>query len=250
MSNSVFKGKIVLISGGAKGIGKEIALSFAKNGAKIAVFDKDPNSLLNLQKELTDLGVENITTVVDISDFKTLNKFLTQIKQKFGRIDILINNAGFGLAKKIQETSFEDFDSVISTNLKGSLFLTQMSLPMIRDGGSIIFITSIHASNPSLDPTYDGSKAAINSLVLNLALALSPRKIRVNAIAPGHIDTSGAKQPRKQKDMPLFKRAGLPKDIAEAALFLADNEKARIITGVILPVTGGLHIPIARDIKL
>ncbi len=89
----------------------------------------------------------------------------------------------------------------------------------------------------------------IISLVANLALELAPKGIRVNAVAPGHIDVEAQEEPREQGDVPLGKKAGLPRDVASACLFLSDNEKARYITGVILPVAGGLHIPIAKDIK-
>jgi len=153
------------------------------------------------------------------------------------------------LVKKFAETSESDFDLVLSTNFRGPFFLTQKAVKEMKEGSSIIFISSIHAGYPSLDATYDASKAAINSLVVNLALDFASRGIRVNAIAPGHIDVKTKRGPRAQSDVPLGKKAGFSHDIAEACLFLADSEKARYITGLVLPVTGGLHIPVAKDIK-
>jgi NAD(P)-dependent dehydrogenase (short-subunit alcohol dehydrogenase family) len=110
------------------------------------------------------------------------------------------------------------------------------------EGDSILFITSIHAEVPSLDPTYDGSKASINNLILNLSLELASRGVRVNGIAPGHVDTLNP-VPRVAGDVPLGQTAATPKEIANAAVFLSNNNEAKYITGVILPVTGGLHIP-------
>ncbi len=245
-----FQNKTVLISGAGKGIGRAITLAFAKEGANIAIFDKNPDFIKAIKKELDSLEVKSVTQVFDISNQMAIESFLKVVQIDLGKIDTLVNNAGFGMVKKFTQTTESDFDEVISTNFKGAFFLTQQTLPLINKDGNIIFITSIHAEHPSLDPVYDASKSAINNLVLNLSLGLAKDNIRVNAIAPGHIDVSIRRgKPRRQEDVPLTKKAGFPDDIAEACLFLADNLRARYITGVILPVTGGLHIPIARDIK-
>ncbi|OGY21188.1 MAG: hypothetical protein A2126_02630 [Candidatus Woykebacteria bacterium GWB1_45_5] len=248
MTNN-FENRAVLVSGAGKGIGKQIALTFAENGASVAFFDRDEKLVGEVVEEINQVGKKIFAKVLDVSKIEQIDSFLRTIKTQFGEIDILVNNVGTGLVKKFFQTSKEDFDLVFSTNFKGSFFLTQKVAKEMKTGSSIIFITSIHAEHPSLDPTYDGSKAAINSLVANLALELAPKGIRVNAVAPGHIDVETRGEPRQQSDVPLGKKAGLPQDVAKACLFLADNEKARYITGAILPVTGGLHIPIAKDIK-
>lgn len=228
---SKFENKIVLITGGYQGIGRAVAEEFIKLGVKVAIFDKEKTEL-----EGVLVGVGEIQNEVEV------NKFLNEVEQKLGKINILINNVGFGFAKRFFETSESDFDKVFGVNFKGPFFLTQKIANKMVSGDSIVFITSIHATNPSLDPTYDSSKAAINNLVLNLSLELAPKGVRVNAIAPGHIDTKN-ETPREQQDVPLGKKSGLPKNIADAAIFFSDNEKANYITGAILPVTGGLHIP-------
>lgn len=226
-----FQDNVVLITGGYQGIGKACAEKFLNSGARVAVFDKE-------ETQLPDV----MSGVGDIADKDSVNKFLDQVENSFGRVNVLINNVGFGFAKHFFDTKEEDFDKVFDVNLRGPFFLTQRIAKNMESSDSILFITSIHATNPSLDPTYDGSKAAINNLVMNLALELAPRGVRVNAIAPGHIDTKN-ETPRQQDDVPLGKKAGTPENIADAALFLSDSEKANYITGAILPVTAGLHIP-------
>ncbi|KKQ67077.1 MAG: Short-chain dehydrogenase/reductase SDR [Candidatus Daviesbacteria bacterium GW2011_GWA2_38_24] len=244
-----FSEKVIVISGAAKGIGKATALEFANLGGKVAIFDKDQDAVLEIKNELEKLSSNFLVNNVDITNLNEVERFLSRVREKFGNIDVLVNNAGFGFTKKFEQTSPQEFDAVLNTNFKGAFFLTQKALPILNNRASIIFITSIHAEHPSLDPTYDSSKAAINSFVTNLALQLSSREIRVNAIAPGHIDVNTESSPRDQEGVPLYKKAGFPKDIANACVFLADNERARYITGTILPVTGGLHIPIAKDLK-
>ncbi|OGY23503.1 MAG: hypothetical protein A2172_04820 [Candidatus Woykebacteria bacterium RBG_13_40_15] len=247
----IFKNKNILISGAGKGIGKEIAIAFAKSGADVVFFDKDKEKVTEVLEEIKKIhtGKKLLAEVFDITRINKIDSFLKKVKAEIGNIDILVNNVGVGLVRKFPHTKEADFDFVFSTGLKGPFFLTQKVTEKMREGGNVIFITSIHAKHPSLDPTYDSSKAAINNLVMNLALELAKRKIRVNAIAPGHIDVEAEKKPRRQGDVPLGKKAGLPQDIANACLFLADHKKARYIIGAVLPVTGGLHIPIAKDIK-
>jgi len=246
-----FKNKNVLVSGAGKGIGKDIALAFAKSGADVVFFDKDKEKVKAVAAEIKKIhtGKKLLAEAFDITKINRIEEFLKRVETEIGNIDILINNIGVGLVKRFSETTSDDFDLVLATNFKGPFFLTQKVTEKMKEGSSIIFISSIHASHPSLDPTYDASKAAINSFVANLSLELAKRKIRVNAIAPGHIDVEIDSKPRRQSDVPLGKKAGLPQDIANACLFLADKSKAGYITAVVLPVTGGLHIPIAKDIK-
>jgi len=226
-----FKDQVVLITGGYQGIGRAVAEKFLEKEARVAIFDKEPT---DLDSALSGVG--------DIQDSAQVENFLSQVEEKFGEVNILINNVGLGLVKRFFETTNSDFDKVFGVNLKGPFFLTQKVASKMTEGDSILFITSIHAESPSGDPTYDASKAAINNLVLNLSLELSQKGVRVNAIAPGHIDTKN-NEPRVQPDVPLGGKAGTPEEIAKAVLFLSNPEKAGYITGAILPVTAGLHIP-------
>lgn len=226
-----FENKVVLITGGYQGIGRSVAEEFLKYKTRVAIFDKEKVDLVGV-----------LSGVGDVTNKDQVGQFLKQIEDTFGPVNILINNVGLGRVKRFFATSEEDFETVFGVNLKGPFFLTQKVATKMKEDDSILFITSIHATNPSLDPTYDSSKAALNNLVLNLALELAPKGIRVNAIAPGHIDTR-SKEPRVQEDVPLGQKAGLPGQIAQAVLFLSDLQKASYITGAILPVTAGLHIP-------
>lgn len=239
----VYLNQVILVSGAGGGIGKSISQAFGQKGAKVAFFDKEPNRLRETRDLLNRQKIQHFAKEVDITDINSLDAYLADVKRNLGPVDILINNVGMGLVKKFPQTQPADLERVWRTNFAGAFFLTQKIVKDMREGGNIIFITSIHAKLPSLDPSYDSSKAAVNSLVANLSLELAKRNIRVNAIAPGHIDVKTQNSPREQKDVPLFGKAGLPEDIAKACLFLADNNQARYITGVILPVTGGLHIP-------
>lgn len=241
--------KVVLISGAGKGIGRACALAFAEQGAKVALFARDEKTLQQVKKAIQKYNVPYVIQSVDINQSIAVEHFVKTVVKELGKIDILINNAGLGLVKKFETTSEEEYETVMSTNFKGSFFLTQRCMRYFQKNANIIFVSSIHSEHPSLDPIYDASKAAINNLVLNLALSFAPKNIRVNAVVPGHIDVQTILKPRSQKDVPLGKKAGLPNDVANACLFLADNEKARYITGVLLPITGGLHIPIAKDIN-
>lgn len=250
MSEAKFIDKVVLVSGAGKGIGKEIALAFAREKADVIFFDKDPQKVAEVESELSRLKIKNLAITLDITDRSQLTQFIEDIKKGFGKVDTLINNVGIGAQKRFFDIDQELLEKVWQTSFAAPFFLTQSIAREMDEGSNIIFVTSIHGQHPSLDPAYDSSKAAVDSLIKNLALQLASQEIRVNGVAPGHIDTETQSLPRSREDVPLFNAAGLPEDIANACLFLADNDKARYITGVVLPVTGGLHIPIARDLKI
>lgn len=242
--------KVIIVTGAAHGIGKAICLEFAKIGESLVILDMDSKALSIIHKELETFGINVLSRSVDITNLPDVEKVIEEVKDKYGRIDILINNVGIGSSKRFLDTTPDDLERVTATNIKGPLFLTQQAVTLMMKGANIIFISSIFANFPSLDVSYDLTKAAINHLVTNLSLQLAQKEIRVNGIAPGHIDTKTKNSPRIQIDVPLFQKAGLPEDIAKACLFLTNNESARYITGVILPVTGGLHIPMLKSLSL
>lgn len=240
---STFQDKTVLVTGASQGLGKAIASGFAAEGARVIVTSENEEGLAQAVAEIGKLGKTEVGKVVfDISVPDEVEQAVSRIEEKFGRVNILINNVGVGVAKNFRETTLVDFDKVVKTNLRGPFFFTQGIVKNMKEGDSIIFVTSIHADRPSLDPTYDGTKAAINNWTKNLALELASSGIRVNAIAPGHVDKETSGEPREQKDVPLTGRAGLPVDVSNACLFLSDPKKARYITGQILEVGGGLSL--------
>lgn len=249
-NKEIFNGKIIIITGGASGIGKAICLEFAKVGGIPIILDKDQNALFTLQEELKTLNLNFFSKVIDLTNLQEIKLVVEEVKQRYGKVDILINNVGIGSAKRFFDTKTEDFDLVIATNIKGPLFLTQEVVSLMEPGANIVFISSIFATQPSLDLCYDLTKAAINHLVTDLALQLAHKEIRVNGIAPGHIDTKTTTTPRVQSDVPLFGKAGLPADVAKACLFLTNNDSAGYITGAMLPVTGGLHLPVPKDLSV
>lgn len=249
-------GKTALISGGAQGIGRAIASIFQREGACVFILDCDPRqgskTAEDLSEENPDLPVKYLPA--DLSEPAEINAALDTARKLEGTIDILINNAGIEIDKSLEELTVADWDLVLNVNLRGAFLLTQAVVPLFAaSGGAIVNISSVHASHafPNSIP-YACSKAGMVALTRNLALELSSRRIRVNCICPGYIDTRlweeylrhshDAKAVAEQTTAlhPVGRR-GIPADVAEAALFLV-SESSAFITGTELLVDGGLTI--------
>jgi len=247
MCELVLEGKLALITGGARGIGREIAMLFANKGANIAICDVNLEEAQKTAKEIEDLGRQSIAFKADVTSSSQVQDMADKILDKFNKIDILINNAGITKDNLLLRMSEEDWDKVIAVNLKGTFVCTKIvSRIMLKQrSGKIVNLASIIGITGNAgQANYAASKAGIIGLTKSVAKELASRNICVNAIAPGFIMTDmTAKLPEEvQKKMlsviPLA-RFGEAKDVADLALFLS-SESSSYITGQVVQVDGGM----------
>lgn len=245
---SSFQDKVVVITGGNSGIGLATAKAFAKAGAKVVISGRDEKSLAAASAAI---GQGTLAVRADTAKLPDVANLFARVKEKHGRIDVLFINAGVAKFAPLEQTSEALFDENMDINFKGAFFSVQHALPLIKDGGSIIFTTSVvsHKGFPGTT-VYSASKAALRSLARTLSAELVSRKIRVNAVAPGPIVTpifarmgmnASAQQQMEEglaSSVPM-KRMGQAEEIPGAVLFLA-SEEASYITGVELNIDGGL----------
>jgi len=243
----MLEGKVALITGAGQGIGREIALSFAREGAHLALFDCDAAAIEKVGAEASALGRRVVTAVVDVRNSSQVEESVNKIIDSLGQIDILINNAGITRDNFFLRMREEDWDTVIAVNLKGAYnMIKAVARPMLkRRAGRIINIASIIGLIGNAgQANYAASKAGIIGLTKSVAKELASRGITANAIAPGFIQTrmtdvlpEEVKQ-RMLQGIPLG-RFGTPEDVAKVALFLASN-LAEYITGQVIVVDGGM----------
>jgi 3-oxoacyl-[acyl-carrier protein] reductase len=245
--NMDLKGKVAFITGGARGIGKEIAALYAKNGADIIICDIAEDILDKSASELREFKVKAEGYLLDVRDLKKCEDVVKKAIDNFGRIDILVNNAGITRDNLLIRMSEDEFDSVIAINLKGVFNCTKIvSRIMMRQRyGRIINMASIVGIRGNAGQVnYSSSKAGILGLTKSAAQELGSRNITVNAIAPGYIKTEMTDVlPDEVKEQMLatvpLKRPGTPVDVANAALFLA-SDYSSYITGQVIVVDGGM----------
>lgn len=242
-----FKDKVVLVTGGSRGIGEAISILFACEGAKVVVnYSKSEERANKVVEEIKKLGSEAISFKCDVSNEKEVKSMIDKTIKKFGRIDILINNAGIVIDVPFSERTVEQWKRTIDVNLTGTFLCSKYAGEIMKrqKSGNIITISStnglISTSPESID--YDATKAGIISLTKNLAEEFAP-EIRVNSIAPGWVNTEMNKGLPKdfikeEKDRTFMGRFGKPKEIASVALFLASDD-ASFMTGSIVVVDGG-----------
>ncbi|MBS0264888.1 MAG: SDR family oxidoreductase [Planctomycetes bacterium] len=239
---------VAVVTGGARGIGRGIAEWFLEAGYRIALLDIDADTLSQTEQALHD-PIRVLAVPCDVSAPTQVQKAIDEVATNFGRIDALVNNAGVALFKPIGETSYEEWRYVLSTNLDGAFLCTQACVPvMLRTGGgSIVNIASISGLRAStLRVAYGTSKAGIIHLTKQQAVELGTRGIRVNAIAPGPVDTDMAKLVHSvairadYHDVIPLNRYGTIAEIAAAAGFLCSSA-ASYINGQILAVDGGFE---------
>ena len=251
----LLKNRICIITGGSSGIGRGIALEFAREGAHIVIADIQETPLQGKyhQKDVTSttiqeiekLGCEGLFIKTDVSDENQVSQMIHSTIEHFKGIDVLVNNAGIHIPGESQDISISDWDKVIGINLRGVFLTTKLAIPHLKNSeyGRIIQIASIHAYGGGAGPAYASAKAAIVNMVKDTALEVGKYSITVNAICPGYIETAiqdylTPEQIEASLKKTPMQRLGLPKDIGRAAVFFATDD-AEWITGTSLLVDGG-----------
>lgn len=239
-------GKVVVITGAASGIGKSVAYEFAKEGCKVAICDISAENLAKVRAEFEAQGFDIFVGIVDVSSYNAVNGFALDVVKTFGRIDVWINNAGIPANKSILDTTPEEWSRVIRINLDSVFWGIKAAAAQMKEtGGGVILNTSSYTSlvPASRRAPYAASKGGINALVRLAAGELAPYGIRVNAVAPGTIETAmQAARPAEEKKKAVstiaLQRAGLPEELAKVYAFLA-SDAASYLTALVLEVSGG-----------
>ena len=244
---SKLQGKIALVTGGSSGIGLGTAKQFVNEGAYVFITGRREPELAAAVKEIG----RNVTGVQgDVSNLDDLDRLFAQIKREKGKLDIVFANAGVAKFAPLGKITEEFFDSIFDINVKGLLFTVQKALPLLRDGASIILNSSVVGSKGlSMNSVYSATKAAVRSFARTWTTDLKDRRIRVNAVSPGSIDTPGlsdllASAEAGQERLKMIAtaiplgRLGTPDEIAKAVVFLASDDSS-YITGIELFVDGG-----------
>ena len=240
--------KLALITGGTRGIGKQIALTFAKEGYNIAInYRTENDDLKNTKREIEANNVKCFAVQGDVTKFEDCEKFAKQIVEEFGNIDVLVNNAGITRDTLLMRMKEEDFKQVIDTNLVGTFNVTKnvISYMMKARNGRIINISSVVGISGNAGQTnYAASKAGIIGFTKSIAKELASRNIRANAVAPGFIETDMTNVLKEEikeninSQIPL-RRMGSAKEVAELVYFLGEDASS-YITGQVINVDGGM----------
>ena len=242
-----FKGKTAVITGGTTGIGLATARLFIDEGARVIVTGRAPATIKTAQAEL---GENAIVVRSDATSLPDMDALATKVKETFGKLDVLFVNAGYGQFVPFEQMTEEVYDEMLNLNAKGPYFIVQKLAPLMPEGSSVVFTTSLAnvKAVPALS-AYGAAKAALRSMTRSLASELSPRGIRVNAVSPGPIESTDILQkvgmPKEAADQVYvqmaqavpMKRLGQPAEVAKAVAYLAID--ASFTTGAELPVDGG-----------
>ena len=240
--------KVAIVTGGNSGIGFAAAQELAAQGANVIITGRNEKSLADAESQLKVTGIR-----ADQTDLKSIDNLVANISAKFGKVDIVFLNAGIAAFSPVESATEEHYDNIMNSNVKGVYFTVQKLLPILNDGASIIFNTSInaHVGMPN-SSVYAASKAAVLSFNKVFATELAPRKIRVNAVSPGPVETPlyGKLGLEKEEvegfgtvlgEKILLKRFGQAAEIAKTVSFLASDDSS-FITGSEIVVDGGLTV--------
>lgn len=248
-----FDGRVVIVTGGAQGIGAATVQAFASEGAKVVIFDRDEEKMTELLDEIQQSDGEGIFYNCDITDRDKVEECMKDVVNRFGSIDILVNNAGITRDNLLFKMSDDDFDSVINTHLKGSFICSREAQKyMVKSGyGKIVMLSSRSALGRRGQVNYAAAKAGIQGMTKTMAIELGPLGINVNAVAPGFIETQMTKgiaektgvsyeQIKKAAiESNAIKRVGVAEDVANLILFLS-SEESSYITGQTVYVAGNV----------
>lgn len=252
------KDKVVIITGASSGIGRASALKFAENGAKIIAVGRNEKELAVLRSDAQSLAGDLKTHLADLKEISQIERLFTQTAEKFGQIDALVNSAGIIASGTIEDTTLDAWDKMLDINLRAVFYTIQKSVPHLeKTEGSIVNVSSVTGTRAFPNVlAYCVSKAGLDQLTRCAALELAPKKIRVNAVNPGVVETnlhrrSGMSEENYEdflehsKNTHPLGRAGRPEEIAELIYFLA-SEKSSWITGATYEIDGGRAQTCAR----
>jgi 3-oxoacyl-[acyl-carrier protein] reductase len=255
MGQGRLEGRVAMITGGARGIGKAAAVKMVKEGACVVLLDVLSKEVAQVAKELKAMGGKALGIQTDVSQKKDVEKAVERALSKWGRVDILVNNAGVVKPALLENVKDEDWDKAVGVNLKGTFFCTRAVLPSMKKHryGKIVNISSRASLGKEVRTVYGATKAALIGVTRTWALELAQYNINVNAIGPGPIATelftaaNPLDSPRTKaiiNRIPL-KRMGQPDDVANLILFLASDESS-FITGQVIFLCGGLTVGLAH----
>ncbi|MFB6106419.1 MAG: SDR family NAD(P)-dependent oxidoreductase [Halobacteriaceae archaeon] len=248
-------GKTVVVTGASSGIGRGIALRFAEEGATVVNADVqraprqgewyDTDVTTPVDEVIEEMGGEAAFVETDVSDPAECEALIEHVVDEYGQLDVLVNNAGIYFAGDSQSISVEQWDQLIGVDLDGVFYCSKFAVPHLKETtGNVVNIASVHATEGGGGPPYASAKAGVRNLTRDLAVELGPDRVRVNAICPGFVETpiqdymdeDDIDASRENTPLPYF---GVPEDIGDAAVFLADDDEARFVTGAALYVDGG-----------
>lgn len=228
--------RVAVVTGAANGIGRGVALALARFGAHVAICDRDAANLALVAGAIAASGRRAVQSAIDVRDGAAVRGFFADVRRQFGRVDVLVNNAGGGFQADFLDVSDKGQEALVQENFGSVVHCIRAAVPLMDGGGSIINVTSIeaHRAGPGF-AVYSAMKAAVANLTKSLALELGGRMIRVNCIAPDVIPTSGTGPIAVKTPLP---RQGSVDDVAGAAVFLA-SDLSGFVTGTSLHVDGG-----------
>lgn len=235
--------RTAIVTGAGVGIGKGIASALADEGYNVVVADIDEENGRKVAEELSGRGVQSLSVKCDVSSAADVERLFSQTAETFGKVDVLVNNAGIYPFVPFEKMEESDWDKVMNVNLKSVFLCSKEALKTMPEGGRIIDISSVASLMGFSGLThYCATKGGVNGMVRALALEMAPKNITVNAVAPGAIQTPGAQMVEEIEKQTIsmipLARMGQPEDIANAVVFLA-SEKSSYITGQVIVVDGG-----------
>ncbi len=244
----MLQGKIAAVTGGADGIGRRIAETLASSGATVVIADIDVDAAGRTAAAIESMGGQASAFKVDVSNPEDVGQLFAAIDERYGRLDIMVNNAGIVIQANADDLTLDQWNRTIAVNLTGVFLCSQGAARLMKNGGSIVNIASVggHATSDSFS-AYAASKSGVHGLTRALAVEWGPRNIRVNSVSPGSVGTAMSERARafnpeaaanRDSRVPLPRRGNVD-DIAEAVLFFA-SDKAGFITGRDLIIDGGI----------